>query len=142
LIDERINFMKRGFTLIELLCVVITIGILASVAMPQYNKQVNIARWAECIWIAGSLKLGQVLYRVEHDVYSTGNVAELPIDLPPLYARRFVFSIKTPFMIYGIYKGDSSTIIDNFLVPDKPYFYVNITSNTTGYGNGAPYALE
>ena len=39
--------MKKGFTLIELLAVVLIMGVLATIAMPQYTRSLNRARIAE-----------------------------------------------------------------------------------------------
>ena len=51
--------MRKGFTLIELLVVVLIMGILASVAMPQYFKSVEKARSAEGIEILSAIASAQ-----------------------------------------------------------------------------------
>ncbi len=53
---------KHGFTLIELLVVVLIIGILSSVALPQYQKAVRKSRVAEAKTLLRSLGQAEDLY--------------------------------------------------------------------------------
>ena len=57
--------MKRGFTLIELLVVVLIIGILSSVALPQYNKAVMKAHFTEAVTNVKSLAMAYHMCNLE-----------------------------------------------------------------------------
>ena len=62
-------YKNQGFTLIELLVVVLIIGILAVVALPQYQKTVYKARMKEAEVIMDSIYKGAVLYHLAEGVF-------------------------------------------------------------------------
>lgn len=63
--------MKKAFTLIELLVVVLIIGILASIALPQYGRAVERARAAEALQNVGALQRAVDIYLLENGYPST-----------------------------------------------------------------------
>ncbi|MHB0997436.1 MAG: type IV pilin protein, partial [Elusimicrobiales bacterium] len=71
--------MKKGFTLIELLVVVLIIGILASIAIPQYFKVVEKARVAEAMSLIASVKSAEERFLARGGTY-TSDFTQLDIS--------------------------------------------------------------
>jgi len=70
-----------GFTLIELLVVVLIVGILASIAVPQYFKVVEKARVSEAMSLASAIKSAQERYLAGGGTYGT-DFTKLDISYP------------------------------------------------------------
>ncbi len=82
--------MKKGFTLIELLVVVLIIGILASVALPQYTKAVEKSRCAEAESVLGSLRSAAEECLLANNGENCGDTDIWSISIPE--SKNFVYT--------------------------------------------------
>ena len=76
---------RSGFTLLELLMVVIIIGILASIALPQYFKASERARLGEALQILATIRGSEQRYKAQTSstppVY-TNQIDDLDVSVP------------------------------------------------------------
>lgn len=100
--------MKKGFTLIELLVVVLIMGILAAIALPQYQKAVEKSRLSEA-----KIILNQVRHLHHLCVLEQGASA---CDEP--YSNFVEY-------LFGQLPGEYETNIDNCAIAATPCFKTN-----------------
>ena len=137
------TLFHKGFTLIELLVVILIIGILAAVAVPQYQQAVERSRIISALPLLRSVYNAQKMYYLTNGKYAT-SVEQLDIDFTcpegvmcligknpdgsgvgRLPKMQLVFGHVGVILYYGSYK------IENVEVEGKPYC-VAASSDTRG----------
>jgi len=83
---------RHGFTLVEVLIVVIILGILASIGIPQFAASIEKAKGGEARAGLGHIQTGEKVYFAEQETYVT-NASTLDISLSQRY---WTFSVVVP----------------------------------------------
>ncbi len=111
---------KKGFTLLEVLMVVIIIGVLATLAIPQYTKTVEKARASEAYSNLGTIRKAEwIFYNDRTPQTFTAVVGSLDIENPNSFAtRNFNYTVTagastftaTAARVSGTNSGETITI--------------------------------
>ena len=99
----------NGFTLIELLVVVLIIGIMSSVALPQYTKAVEKSRATEALTLLGNLATGEKVYQMSTGSFTT-DLSLLDLQLPGVGSTT-ITTTTTKNFVFTVLKGDTAVVV-------------------------------
>lgn len=131
--------MKKAFTLIELLVVVLIIGILSSIALPQYQKAVEKARFTTYQTLGGSLAQAVRIAYLDDNTWPTSwdqLVVSLPGDMNTQTANNVGICRKNSKMFCCITFPNSAGVAGAVRCGDNSYHLAYVRSYALQ--NGTP----
>ncbi len=125
-------FNHGGFTLIELLVVVLIIGILAAVAVPQYQKAVYKSRTAEAVAMLRAITNAEEVYYLPNGEY-TGDISKLDVEVPTelLRSNNMAGAFDDKYS-YGCSEFRCDAQVNNANMPSIQYNFQHIDIITAG----------
>ncbi len=145
---------RAGFTLLELLIVVIIVGILASLAIPTYQKTVEQGRATEAIANLNILRGAEVIYFKENKL-ETSVFNNLEVEDPDLKPKRYfdytgnlgpnpgdgAFTLIAT-RNSGMYRGNTIVINQNGNIDTSGWMVTGGGGGGGGGGKGPPPNIE
>ena len=128
---------KFGFTLIELLVVVLIIGILAAVALPQYQYVIERSRAVQAHLLAESVLKAEKLFYLQNGRYTT-NFEELDITYPgTLSQSKNQVSLPGYYVsLYSNNNGDRAEVTSDSKPVLMVYYFSNRRKDCRAQKNG------
>jgi prepilin-type N-terminal cleavage/methylation domain-containing protein len=123
---------EKAFTLIELLVVVLIIGILAAIALPQYQNSVEKTRMAHALTLSKAIAEAEERYFLANGDYSY-NINALDINIPGTATNYYGDAIATKYYICrgtSKNKGAHTDILGLCnRIPSETIYYIGYTKN-------------
>ena len=121
------NKREKGFTLIELMIVVVIIGILAAIAIPNFLRYQAKAKQSEAKTNLGAIYVTQTAYFSENDSYAASISA---LNWSPAGSTRYSYAVQgvstVSFSVGASANIDNDGIIDIWYINDA-----KVLSNAT-----------
>ena len=116
-------FNAKGFTLLELLVVVLIIGVLATIALPQYRKSVEKAKLSEALMNFKAIKDSADRYILANGFPNTMvRFSELPLDIELSGGEFSNYEYRTKNYRYWTDFGPNGYEVEIYTISDTNYY--------------------